>query len=43
MISEFKNKGNKIRCEAKNSIMEKIDEAISATENGKIERCAKNR
>ena len=38
-VPEFKNKGNKIRYEANNSIMEKIDEAISATEKGKIERC----
>ena len=38
-VPEFKNKGNKIRYEANNSIMEKIDEAISAIEKGKIERC----
>ena len=36
---EFKNKANKIRYEANNSIMEKIDEAISEIEKGKIERC----
>ena len=34
-VPEFKNKGNKIRYEENNSIMEKIDEAIK----GKIERC----
>ena len=38
-VPEFKNKGNKIRYEANNSIMEKIEEAISAIEEGKIERC----
>ena len=38
-VPEFKNKGNKIRYEENNSIMEKIDEAISAIEKGKIERC----
>ena len=39
-IPEFKNKGNKIRYETNNSIMEKkIDEAISAIERGIIERC----
>ena len=38
-VPEFKNKGNKIRYEANNSIMEKIDEAINAIEKGKIERC----
>ena len=38
-VPEFKNKGNKIRYEANNSIMEKIDEAISAIEKGKIDRC----
>ena len=36
-VPEFKNKGNKIRYEANNSIMEKIDEATSAIEKGKIE------
>ena len=35
-VPEFKNKGNKIRYESNNSIMEKIGEAISAIE--KIER-----
>ena len=39
IVPEFKNKGNKIRYEANNTIMEKIDEAISAIEKGKIERC----
>ena len=39
IVSEFKNKGNKIRYEANNTIMEKIGEAISAIERGKIERC----
>ena len=38
-VPEFKNKGNKIRHEGKNSIMEKIDGATSAVEKGKIERC----
>ena len=38
-VPEFKNKGNKIRYEANNSIMEKIGEAISAIEKGKIGRC----
>ena len=40
-VSEFKNKGKKIRYEANNSIMEKIDKAVSAIEQGKIERCQK--
>ena len=35
-VPEFKSKGNKIRYEANNSIMENIDEAISAIEKGKI-------
>ena len=38
-VPEFKNKGNKIRYKASNSIMEKIDEAISAIEKNEIERC----
>ena len=38
-VPEFENKGNKIRYEPNNSIMEKIDEAIRAIEKGKIERC----
>ena len=38
-VPEFKNKENKIRYEANNSIMEKIDEAISSIEKAKIERC----
>ena len=38
-VPEFKNKGNKIRYEANNSIMEKIGEATSAIEKGKIGRC----
>ena len=38
-VSEFENKGNKIRYEANNSIMGKVDEAISVIEKGKIERC----
>ena len=37
-VSEFQNKGNKIRYEANNSIMEKIDEVISTIEKGKTER-----
>ena len=31
--------GRKIRYEANKSIMEKIDETISAIEKGKIDRC----
>ena len=38
-VPEFKNKGNKMRYEANESIMEKINEAINAIEKGKIERC----
>ena len=38
-VPEFRNKGNKIRYKANNSIMEKIDEAISAIEKAKIETC----
>ena len=38
-VPEFKNKRNKIKFEANSSIMEKIDEVISAIKNGKIERC----
>ena len=38
-VPEFKNKENKIRYEANNSVMEEIDEAISAIEKGEIERC----
>ena len=37
-VPEFKNKGNKNRYEANNSIMEKIDKA-SAFKKGKIDRC----
>ena len=40
-IQNLKNKGNKNRYKANNSIMEKIDEAISAIEKGKVERCQK--
>ena len=36
-VREFKNKGNKIRYEANNSIMKKTEEEISAIEKGKIE------
>ena len=36
-VPEFKDKGNKIRYEANN--IEKIDEAVSAIEKGKIEKC----
>ena len=39
MVPEFRNKGNKIRYEANKSIMEKINEAVSAIEKGKIKRC----
>ena len=38
-VPEFENKENKIRFEANNSIMEKIEEAISTIEKCKIERC----
>ena len=40
-VQRFQNskKGNKIKYEANNSIMEKIDKAIRAIEKGKIERC----
>ena len=39
-VPEFKNKENKIKYEANDNIMDrKIDEAISAIEKGKIERC----
>ena len=34
-VPELKNKGNKIRYEANNSIMEKIDKTISAIEKDK--------
>ena len=34
-VLDLKTKGNKIRYEANNSIMEKIDKAISAIEKGK--------
>ena len=36
-VPEFKNKGNKIRYEANNSIMKKTEEEISAIEKGEIE------
>ena len=38
-IPEFKSKGNKIRYEANNNILEKIDDAINSIEKGHIERC----
>ena len=38
-IPEFKSKGNKIRYEANNNILEKIDDAMNAIEKGHIERC----
>ena len=38
-ISEFKSKSSKIRYEANNNILEKIDDAIYAIEKGHIERC----
>lgn len=38
-VPDFKNKANKIRYETNNSIMGKIDKAVSATEKGEIERC----
>ena len=34
-VLDLKTKGNKIRYEANNSIMEKVDKAISAIEKGK--------
>ena len=37
--SKILKKGRKIRYEANKSIMEKIDETISAIEKGKIDRC----
>ena len=37
-IPDFKNKGNKIRYEANNNVLEKIDEAMNAIEKGQIER-----
>ena len=40
-IQNLKNKGNKNRYKANNSIMEKIDEVISAIEKVKVERCQK--
>ena len=38
-FTEFKSKGNKIRYEANNNILEKIDDATNAIEKGHIERC----
>ena len=35
---EFKSKGNKIRYEANNNILEKIDDAMNAIEKGHMER-----
>ena len=42
-VPRFHNsrKGNKVRYEANDNIMEKIDKAIRAIEKGKIERCQK--
>ena len=37
-IPELKSKGNKIRHEAKNDILEKIDDAINSIEKGHIEK-----
>ena len=39
IIPEFKSKDNKIRCEANNNILEKIDDAINSIENGNIKKC----
>ena len=38
-IPEFKSKGNKIRYEANNNILEKIDDAINSIEKGHNKRC----
>ena len=38
-IPESRSKGNKIRYEANNNILEKIDDAINAIEKEYIERC----
>ena len=38
-IPEFKSKSKKIRYEANNNILEKIDDAMNAIEKGHIERC----
>ena len=38
-IPEFKSKGNKIRYEANNNILEKIDDAINSIKKRHIERC----
>ena len=40
-IPEFKRKGNKIRYEANNNNLEKIDDAINSIEKAHIERCQK--
>ena len=37
-IPEFKSKGNKIRYEANNNILENFDDAINSNEKGHIER-----
>ena len=38
-IPEFKRKGNKIRYEMDNNILEKIDDAVNYIEKEQIERC----
>ena len=38
-IPEFKSKSNKIRYEANNNILEKIDDTINSIEKGNIKRC----
>ena len=38
-IPELKSKGNKIRYEVNNDILEKIDDAINFIEKGHIEKC----
>ena len=38
-IPEFKSKGTKIRYEANNSVLEKIDDAVNSIEKGHTERC----
>ena len=39
--TEFKIKGNTIRYEENNNILEKIDDTINSMEEGHIERCKK--
>ena len=39
IIQEFKAKGNKIRFEAYNEILEKTNHAISSIQKGNVEKC----